>query len=111
MSAADDDGASGESTPAARSARRAWVGRGDATRFPAMELRIGVVHTAKELTIELDGSADDVIAGIDRRARGRRRPMVWVTDAKGRRVGIPADKIAYVEIDEDGAAKRVGFGR
>ena len=75
-----------------------------------MELRIGVVHTAKELTIELDGSAEDVIAAINAALEGG-SPVVWITDAKGRRVGTPADKIAYVEIDEDGAAKRVGFGR
>jgi hypothetical protein len=36
---------------------------------------------------------------------------VWVTDTKGRRVGIPVERIAYVEVDEDGANKKVGFGR
>jgi hypothetical protein len=75
-----------------------------------MELRIGVVHTAKELTLDIDGTADDVIAQIDAAMTGG-SPIVWTTDAKGRRVGVPADKIAYVEIDEDGSAKRVGFGR
>ena len=35
------------------------------TRFPRMELRIGVVRTAKELSLELDGSADDVVAKVD----------------------------------------------
>ena len=32
-----------------------------ATRFAAMELRIGVVYTAKELNLEIDGSAEDVV--------------------------------------------------
>jgi hypothetical protein len=36
---------------------------------------------------------------------------VWITDVKGRRIGAPADKIAYIEIDEDSNSKRVGFGR
>jgi hypothetical protein len=75
-----------------------------------MELRIGVVRTAKELTLELDGNADDVVAKVDA-ALAEGSSVVWITDAKGRRVGIPADKIAYVEIDEDGSSKRVGFGR
>ena len=75
-----------------------------------MELRIGVVHTAKELTAELDGRADDVIAQIDAALAGG-AAVVWITDAKGRRIGAPADKIAYVEIDEDSNSKRVGFGR
>ncbi|HEU5308116.1 MAG TPA: DUF3107 family protein, partial [Acidimicrobiia bacterium] len=37
--------------------------------------------------------------------------VVWLTDTKGRRVGVPAARIAYVELDEDGSNKRVGFGR
>jgi DNA-binding MurR/RpiR family transcriptional regulator len=75
-----------------------------------MELRIGVVHTPKELSLELDGNADDVVAQIDAALSGK-RPVVWITDGKGRRVGTPADKIAYVEITENGSSKHVGFGR
>ena len=75
-----------------------------------MEIRIGVVQTAKELSVEVDGTAADVIAQIDAALAGG-SAMVWVTDVKGRRVGAAAAKIAYVEIDEDGSSKRVGFGR
>ena len=75
-----------------------------------MELRIGVVHTAKELTAELEGGADDVIAQVDA-ALASGSAVVWFTDTKGRRIGAPADKIAYIEIDEDSNSKRVGFGR
>jgi DNA-binding MurR/RpiR family transcriptional regulator len=75
-----------------------------------MELRIGVVHTPKELSVELDGTADEIVATIDDAVKGG-AAIVWITDSKGRRLGIPADKIAYVEVDEDGANKRVGFGR
>ena len=75
-----------------------------------MELRIGVVHTPKELNLELEGTADEIVGMIDA-AMADGTPMVWVTDTKGRRVGIPIERIAYVEVDEDGANKRVGFGR
>jgi hypothetical protein len=75
-----------------------------------MELRIGVVHTPKELSLELDGTADDVVGTIDK-AMGGGNAIVWLTDTKGRRVGIPAERIAYIEVDEDGSNKRVGFGR
>ena len=75
-----------------------------------MELRIGVVHTPKELTIELDGTADEVVGKIDK-ALADGTPVVWLIDTKGRRVGIPADRIAYIELDEDAGNKRVGFGR
>jgi hypothetical protein len=75
-----------------------------------MELRIGVVHSPKELSVELDGTADEIVATVDRAVKDG-AAIVWLTDVKGRRLGIPAGKIAYVEIDEDGANKRVGFGR
>jgi hypothetical protein len=75
-----------------------------------MEIRIGVVHTAKELSVELDGTADEVVGTIDK-ALADDTPVVWLTDTKGRRVGIPAGRIAYIEVDEDGSNKRVGFGR
>ena len=75
-----------------------------------MELRIGVVDSPKELNLELDGTADEIVGTIDQ-AMADGTPMVWVTDSKGRRVGIPISRIAYVEVDEDGANKRVGFGR
>jgi DNA-binding MurR/RpiR family transcriptional regulator len=75
-----------------------------------MELRIGVIHTGKELTIEIDGSADDVVAQIEAALKDG-SPMLWLTDAKGRRIGTSVDKIAYVEVDADGSGRRVGFGR
>jgi hypothetical protein len=75
-----------------------------------MELRIGVVHTAKELSVDIDGSVDDLVAEIDA-ALGGGKPVVWLTDTKGRRVGVATDKLAYLEIDDSGNARHVGFGR
>jgi hypothetical protein len=75
-----------------------------------MEVKIGVVYTTKELLVELDAGADEVRATIDS-ALANAEPLVWLTDSKGRRVGVPTDKIAYVEIGSDDAAHKVGFGR
>jgi Protein of unknown function (DUF3107) len=36
--------------------------------------------------------------------------MVWLIDSKGRRVGVALDKLAYIEVDSEEGAKRVGFG-
>ncbi len=74
-----------------------------------MEVKIGVVYTPKELNIELDGSVDELSKVVEEALEGG-RPVLWLTDKRGRRVGIPADKIAYVEMGDDDAAKRVGFG-
>jgi hypothetical protein len=77
-----------------------------------MELRIGIVDNPKELTVEVDGSADDVVKLVEAALTDSSpRAMLWLTDVKGRRVGAPADKIAYIELDEDGSTKHVGFGR
>ena len=74
-----------------------------------MEVRIGVVHTPKELTLEVAGSADDISAAVDR-ALANDDAVLWLTDSKGRRIGVPAERLAYVEIEADHDAKRVGFG-
>ena len=35
---------------------------------------------------------------------------MWLTDRRGRQVGVPADKVAYVEIGTPDADRRIGFG-
>lgn len=75
-----------------------------------MEVRIGVVYSAKELNLEIEGSADAVETLVNDGLVGA-GAILWLADSKGRRVGIPADKIAYIEIVGEDAAKRVGFGR
>ena len=75
-----------------------------------MEVRIGVVHTPKELALELEGSPDDVKKSVEK-ALSDDGGVLWLTDSRGRTVGVPAARIAYVELESDGATKRVGFGR
>jgi DNA-binding MurR/RpiR family transcriptional regulator len=74
-----------------------------------MEVKIGVVYTAKELSVELEGKGDEMVAAVEDALKGG-APVIWLTDKKGRRVGIPTDKIAYIEVAEEDQAKRVGFG-
>ena len=74
-----------------------------------MEVRIGVVYSPKELSVELDGKADEVVGAIEDALKAG-APAIWLTDKKGRRIGVPADKIAYIEVAEEDTAKRVGFG-
>ena len=74
-----------------------------------MEVRIGVVHTPKELTLELDASLDEVKKSIEKALSDD--GVLWLTDSRGRTVGVPAERIAYVELEVEGGTKRVGFGR
>jgi hypothetical protein len=75
-----------------------------------MEVRIGVVHTPKELALELDAPLDEVKKSIEK-ALSDDDGVLWLTDSRGRMVGVPAARVAYVEIESDGETRRVGFGR
>ncbi|MDQ1436114.1 MAG: hypothetical protein QOF59_2930 [Actinomycetota bacterium] len=74
-----------------------------------MEIRIGVVYTARELNLETDDSVDTVTATIESTISAG-DGVLWLNDKKGRRVGVPVDKIAYVEIVTDAGGRKVGFG-
>jgi hypothetical protein len=74
-----------------------------------MEVRIGVVYTARELTIETDETAEQVSAAVES-ALQNGNSLLWLTDSKGRRVGVPTDKIAFVEVAADAGGRKVGFG-
>jgi hypothetical protein len=74
-----------------------------------MEVRIGVVYTARELTIETDETAEQVSAAVESALKNG-NSLLWLTDSKGRRVGVPTDKIAFVEVAADAGGRKVGFG-
>ncbi|MFD6534704.1 MULTISPECIES: DUF3107 domain-containing protein [unclassified Streptomyces] len=73
-----------------------------------MEVKIGVQHTPREIVLESGLSAEDVESAVTE-ALGGKAQLLSLTDDKGRKVLVPADRIAYVEIGEP-AARRVGFG-
>ena len=74
-----------------------------------MDVRIGITQTPKELELEVDAEADDIVKLVDG-ALGQEGGTLWLTDRKGRRVGIPAAKVAYVEVGSGHEERRVGFG-
>jgi len=74
-----------------------------------MEVRIGVVYTTRELTVETDEEVDVVTQTVER-ALANGGGVLWLTDSKGRRIGVPTDKVAYVEIAADAGGRKVGFG-
>lgn len=76
-----------------------------------MEVRIGVTYSAKELTLDLaDGADPDALKKDVEAVLEGTSAVLWVTDRKGRTVGVPAEKVAYVELDPSGEDRRVGFG-
>ena len=77
-----------------------------------MDLRIGVTNAPKEITVELadDTDVDALRADVDRVIGGEEGAMLWLTDVRGRQVGVPADRIAYVDVGAAGSDNPVGVG-
>ena len=73
-----------------------------------MEVRIGVKGAPRELVIDSTQSADDIQKAVDA-ALSEKATTLTLSDEKGRRVVVAADKLAYVEIAES-EGRRVGFG-
>ena len=76
-----------------------------------MDVRIGITHTPKELEVEMpdDVDRDKVVAEIEKLLKTG-DGVLWLTDRKGRRVGVPVVKVAYVEVGAPSSERRVGFG-
>ncbi len=72
---------------------------------------IGITQTPKELEVELndDADRDKVVADIEKLLKAG-DGVLWLTDKKGRKVGIPVAKVAYVEVGAPSTDRRVGFG-
>ena len=76
-----------------------------------MDIRIGVTQAPRELNIELADDADrDDIKGRVEAALAGATDVVWVTDRRGKEVGVPSAKIAYVEVGSAEGDRRIGFG-
>ncbi|OIV36919.1 ATP-binding protein [Mangrovactinospora gilvigrisea] len=73
-----------------------------------MEVKIGVQYAAREIVLESAQSAEEVEKAVGEALTGKGK-LLELTDEKGRKVLVPSDKLAYVEIGEPGPRK-VGFG-
>ncbi len=72
-----------------------------------MEVKIGVQYAARELTLESGQTAEQVEKAVADALTAD--GVLTLTDEKGRKVLVPAGKLAYVEIAES-EQRRVGFG-
>jgi hypothetical protein len=76
-----------------------------------VDVRIGVIHTMKEIDVELPHDADptEIRSSVDR-ALSDGSSVLWLTDRHGRQIGVPADRIAYIELGSPDSERRIGFG-
>lgn len=75
-----------------------------------MDVRIGVTYTPKEIDVEMaEGTDPAALRGEIESVIGSGSGVLWLTDRKGRQVGVPVDKIAYVELGSPSDERRIGF--
>ena len=76
-----------------------------------MDVRIGITQTPKEVEVELsdDDDRDKVLADMEKLLKTG-DGVLWLTDRRGRKVGVPVVKVAYVEVGAPSPDRRVGFG-
>jgi hypothetical protein len=76
-----------------------------------VDIRIGVIHTTREIEVELadDSDRDKLMDEIDT-TLGRPDSVLWLTDRRGKRVGVPVARVAYIEVGLASEDRRVGFG-
>ena len=76
-----------------------------------MDVRIGVIHTAREISLEMPDDLDrtklheEVEAALSDDDR-----VLWLTDRRGRQIAVPSSKVAYLEIGSPEDDRRIGFG-
>jgi hypothetical protein len=71
-----------------------------------MEVKIGVQHAPREVVLE----TNETVADIEKQVADavKNGGTLAIDDVRGRKILVPGDKIAYVEIG-GGVAGQVGF--
>jgi hypothetical protein len=74
-----------------------------------LKVKIGVADANRVIEVETDdpGKIREMIDV----AFAANSAVLWFEDTKNRLIGIPRDKIAFVEIDQDRSDHAVGFAR
>ncbi|MEU1405835.1 DUF3107 domain-containing protein [Streptomyces sp. NPDC005728] len=73
-----------------------------------MEVKIGVQHAPREIVLESGLSVEEVERVVSEALAGKTQ-LLSLEDEKGRKVLVPTDRLAYVEIGEP-TIRKVGFG-
>jgi len=70
------------------------------------EVKIGISESTQEISFECSSSQSEVIAKVNEAIKTS--SVLALSDAKGREILVPHNKISYVEVGES-ADRRVGF--
>jgi polysaccharide deacetylase 2 family uncharacterized protein YibQ len=72
-----------------------------------VEVKIGLQNVSRELVLDTEQSSDDIEKAVSQAISGSEGLLV-MADSKGRKIIVPTDKLAYVEIGSPSAGQ-VGF--
>lgn len=76
-----------------------------------MDVRIGIIQSAKELDVELvEGSDRDEVVNAVEKALSDPEGVLRLTDKRGRLFVVASARVAYVEVGAQAEERRVGFG-
>jgi len=72
-----------------------------------VEVKIGVLHTAREIVLDSPQTPEEVEAAVAEALKSVDGQLV-LTEEKGRKVIVPANLVAYIDIAQ-ADTRRVGF--
>jgi Protein of unknown function (DUF3107) len=76
-----------------------------------VDIRIGVIHAPREISIEMGDETDrESLKSQVATALADDDAVLWLTDRRGRDIGIPSERIAYIEIGAPNDDRKIGFG-
>jgi Protein of unknown function (DUF3107) len=76
-----------------------------------VDVRIGVTQAPREINLELADDTDraELKTKVEAALSGA-VDVLWLTDRKGRDIGVAAAKIAYIEVGTVEGDRKIGFG-
>ena len=64
-----------------------------------MDIRIGVTHAPREITVEMGDDTDrEELKAQVAQALSDDDAVLWLVDRRGRDIGIPSSKVAYLSL-------------
>nr|WP_204263410.1 DUF3107 domain-containing protein [Geodermatophilus normandii] len=87
----------------------AWSAAVQPEEASRVEVKIGVQHSPRELVVDSPNTPEEIAAAVaSAMSGGTKDGLLTLEDDRGRRVLVPVDRIAYVEIAQPDQ-RRVGF--
>jgi hypothetical protein len=74
-----------------------------------VEVKIGVQHAPREIVFESKDSPEEVESTVSSALADNGPNVLSLADEHGRKILVPSDRVAYVEIGEH-TGRKVGFG-